>query len=89
MSGVWARGSLPHLGGEDRDEQENRMSSTTKHDLLRANVVQAIDAIVNDTELDDATKENLFEEIEEYLQDKQRILSDEDDEDEDDEDEDD
>jgi hypothetical protein len=59
------------------------MSATTKSELLRANAVKAIDAIIDDPELDDDTKEWLFEEIEEYLQDKQRILGEGDDDDED------
>lgn len=65
------------------------MSTGTKSDTLRENAKKAIDAILNDPELDDDTKEELFETISEHLEDSQRILSDDDDEDEDDGDEDD
>lgn len=63
---------------------------STKSDLLKANATMAIDAIVNDKELDDDTKEEVLEELQEHIEEQTRLLSDADedeDEDEDDEDE--
>jgi hypothetical protein len=57
---------------------------SVKSDLLKADVMKAIDAIANDPELDDDTKEELFDEIQEHLNDQSRIISDDGDDDEDD-----
>lgn len=63
------------------------MSTTEKSATLAENAKQAIDAIVNDPEIDDDKKEEILEELLDHLEDGQRILSDEDHEDEDEEDE--
>ena len=62
------------------------MSTASKSALLKGNAVRAIDAIVNDTELDDDTKDEIFDELATHIEDSQRILGG-DDEDEDDDDE--
>jgi hypothetical protein len=62
---------------------------STKSDLLKANATSAIDAIMNDPELDDDAKEEILEELHAHIEDQTKLLSgdDDDDDDEDDEDE--
>jgi hypothetical protein len=59
------------------------MSEISRSESLKDNAKRAIDAIMEATDLDDDTKDEIFDELQDHIEEQQSILSEMDDEDED------
>jgi len=62
--------------------------AATKSETLLANAKNALDAIANDTTVDDDTKDEMFDELRGILDDHQSVINGEDDDEEDEEEDD-